>query len=115
MALVAEVVLPDDIAGLDGYLRELVHGAAPGALEALIDLADREIRRAFPEVDATSALRRALDQPSKPARGGVGVLWSKTEARPAMENEARSTGRRGPGPRGRGAPPWGAGAEPRFR
>lgn len=60
-ALLADVALPDDVAELDGYLRELVHGAAPGALELLIDQADREIRRAFPEVDATLALRRAFN------------------------------------------------------
>ncbi|GGR81189.1 hypothetical protein GCM10010252_19630 [Streptomyces aureoverticillatus] len=61
VALVADVVLPRDVAELDVYLRELVHGAAPGALEVLIDLADREIRRTFPEVDPTLALRRAFN------------------------------------------------------
>ncbi|MFE6159050.1 hypothetical protein ACFQ7F_09065 [Streptomyces sp. NPDC056486] len=61
VALLTGVELPDDVTELDGYLRELVHGAAPDALERLIDLADREIRRAFPEVDATLALRRAFN------------------------------------------------------
>lgn len=61
VALLGDVALPADVADLDEYLRELVHGAAPGALELLIDLADREIRRAFPEVDATLALRRAFN------------------------------------------------------
>ncbi|MEV7191221.1 hypothetical protein AB0N81_05345 [Streptomyces sp. NPDC093510] len=61
VALLEDVTLPHDVAVLDDYLRELVHGAAPGALELLIDLADREIRHTFPEVDPTLALRRAFN------------------------------------------------------
>ncbi|MFC9857902.1 MULTISPECIES: hypothetical protein [unclassified Streptomyces] len=58
---VTELVLPANVADLDPYLRELMHSAAPGTLELLIDQAIREIPRAFPETDVTKALRRALN------------------------------------------------------
>lgn len=52
--------LPDSPADLDSYLHEVMHSAAPGVLELLIDQAQQEIPRAFPEVDVIQALRRAL-------------------------------------------------------
>ncbi|MEV6673467.1 hypothetical protein [Streptomyces sp. NPDC051162] len=52
--------LPDDITDLDPYLHDLMHSAAPGVLEGLIERAVQEIPRAFPEVDVVQALRRAL-------------------------------------------------------
>ncbi|WP_438292703.1 hypothetical protein [Streptomyces sp. HUAS TT7] len=56
-----ELNLPDHPADLDAYLREVMHSAAPGVLELLIERATHEIPRAFPDVDVLQALRRALN------------------------------------------------------
>ncbi|MBO0511941.1 hypothetical protein J0695_08950 [Streptomyces beijiangensis] len=61
LSLTAELVLPQEAAELDRYLRELMHNAAPETLEILIDQATQEIPRVFPEVDVITALRRALN------------------------------------------------------
>lgn len=58
--LVPELRLPNDITDLDHYLRGLMHSAAPGVLEQLIDQAVQQIPQAFPEVDVVQVLRRAL-------------------------------------------------------
>ncbi|GAA2250091.1 hypothetical protein GCM10010232_42420 [Streptomyces amakusaensis] len=57
----AELELPVSPADLDTYLRQVMHGAAPGILELLIEQAVREIPRVHPEVNVIQALRRALD------------------------------------------------------
>lgn len=58
--LVGELRLPAEVAGLETYLRELVHNAPPGLLDPLVDLAARELSERFPEVDSTAMLRRAF-------------------------------------------------------
>lgn len=58
--LVADLELPTDVAELERYLRDMVHGAAPGVLESLLEQASREINERFPEVDSTVMLRRAF-------------------------------------------------------
>ncbi|MCC2278502.1 hypothetical protein LKL35_24205 [Streptomyces sp. ET3-23] len=57
---VPELRLPNDPVDLDPYLRDLMHSAAPGMLEQLIDQAVEQIPQVFPEVDVVQALRRAL-------------------------------------------------------
>ncbi|MBT2509989.1 hypothetical protein J7I98_29830 [Streptomyces sp. ISL-98] len=57
----AELKLPADAAELDVYLHEVLHNAAPGVLELLIEQAAQQIPRAFPEVDSLQVLRRALN------------------------------------------------------
>ncbi|WP_344077678.1 hypothetical protein [Streptomyces crystallinus] len=56
-----ELKLPDSPAGLDAYLYEVMHSAAPGVLEVLIEQAAEEIPRVFPQVDVVQVLRRALN------------------------------------------------------
>ncbi|MFF3243252.1 hypothetical protein ACFYWY_05815 [Streptomyces sp. NPDC002870] len=56
-----ELRLPDSPAKLDAYLYEVMHSAAPGVLELLIEQATQEIPQAFPEVDVLQVLRRALN------------------------------------------------------
>ncbi|MFC5724009.1 hypothetical protein ACFP1Z_27965 [Streptomyces gamaensis] len=58
--LFSELRLPTASADLDRYLRDLMHSAAPGMLEQLIDQAVEQIPHVFPEVDVVQALRRAL-------------------------------------------------------
>lgn len=58
--LASELELPGDVAELDSYLRGVLHGAAPGVLELLIERAATEIPRAFPDADVVTTLRRAL-------------------------------------------------------
>ncbi|NGO71096.1 hypothetical protein [Streptomyces boncukensis] len=58
--LMGELDLPADEAELEMYLRDMVHGAAPGVLESLIEQASREIAQRFPGVDTTAMLRRAF-------------------------------------------------------
>ncbi|GAA2064141.1 hypothetical protein GCM10009801_08550 [Streptomyces albiaxialis] len=58
--LVADLELPADVAELETYLRDMVHGAAPGVLESLLEQASREINERFPKVDSTAMLRRAF-------------------------------------------------------
>ncbi|MEU9012030.1 hypothetical protein AB0D12_20075 [Streptomyces sp. NPDC048479] len=56
-----ELQLPDSPDQLDAYLYEVMHSAAPGVLELLIEQATQEIPQVFPEVDVLQALRRALN------------------------------------------------------
>lgn len=56
-----ELKLPDSAAELDAYLHDVMHSAAPGVLELLIEQAAQEIPQVFPEVDVLQALRRALN------------------------------------------------------
>lgn len=56
-----ELRLPDSPAKLDAYLYEVMHSAAPGVLELLIEQTTQEIQRVFPEVDVLQVLRRALN------------------------------------------------------
>nr|WSZ97127.1 hypothetical protein OH820_17010 [Streptomyces sp. NBC_00857] len=56
-----ELELPDSAAELDAYLYGVMHGAAPGVLQLLIERAAQEIPQAFPEVDVLRTLRRALN------------------------------------------------------
>ncbi|MBB4891924.1 hypothetical protein FHS39_000924 [Streptomyces olivoverticillatus] len=58
--LTGELELPGDVAELESYLRGVLHSAAPGMLELLIEQAATEIPRAFPGVDVVTTLRRAL-------------------------------------------------------
>ncbi|MEU7105025.1 hypothetical protein ACFQ2B_18670 [Streptomyces stramineus] len=51
---------PDDAAELDAYLHEVLHSAAPGMLELLIEQATTELPAVFPDVDVITTLRRAL-------------------------------------------------------
>ncbi len=65
-----DLQLPADADDLVPYLRELLYGAAPAMVESIIDRASAEIPRAFPEIDAVTALRLALGQRAwaKPGR-----------------------------------------------
>lgn len=56
-----ELRLPDSRSQLDAYLYEVMHNAAPGVLELLIEQATQEIPQVFPEVDVLQVLRRALN------------------------------------------------------
>lgn len=56
-----ELKLPSEAAELDAYLYGVMHNAAPGVLQLLIERATQEIPRAFPEVDVLRTLRRALN------------------------------------------------------
>ncbi|MEU2870386.1 hypothetical protein ABZ769_14450 [Streptomyces olivoreticuli] len=60
LPLATKLALPDDVAELDSYLRDVMHSAAPGVLELLIEQAATEIPRTFPGVDVITTLRRAL-------------------------------------------------------
>ncbi|MEU5421903.1 hypothetical protein ACH4UT_08640 [Streptomyces sp. NPDC020799] len=60
LPLATKLALPDDVAELDSYLRDVMHSAAPGLLESLIEQATTEIPRTFPGVDVITTLRRAL-------------------------------------------------------
>lgn len=61
ISLTADLELPDSADQLADYLREVLHGAAPGVLDVLIEKATSEIVRRFPEVNVTETLRRALN------------------------------------------------------
>ncbi|MFR9725729.1 hypothetical protein ACL02R_20535 [Streptomyces sp. MS19] len=58
--LSADLALPDDPDELADFLRDVLHGAAPGLLDVLIEKAASEMARRFPEVSVTETLRRAL-------------------------------------------------------
>ncbi|GGP68739.1 hypothetical protein [Streptomyces abikoensis] len=60
LPVATKLALPGDVAELDSYLRDVMHSAAPGVLELLIEQATTEIPRTFPEVDVITTLRRAL-------------------------------------------------------
>ncbi|WP_116214952.1 hypothetical protein [Streptomyces olivoreticuli] len=60
LPLATKLALPDDVAELDSYLRGVMHSAAPGVLELLIEQAVTEIPCTFPGVDVITTLRRAL-------------------------------------------------------
>ncbi|MFJ1595808.1 hypothetical protein [Streptomyces sp. NPDC088261] len=66
--LVCSLDLPGDVNELDDYLREAVHSAAPATLDLLIARAVEEIPLRWPGVDATTVLRRALNQPCGAAK-----------------------------------------------
>jgi hypothetical protein len=61
ISIAVELELPEDVSKLDDYLRKLLHSAAPGVLDLLIEKAMTEIPRSFPGVDITATLRRALN------------------------------------------------------
>ncbi|MBD0712586.1 hypothetical protein [Streptomyces sp. CBMA370] len=58
--LTAELHLPPDPSELVPYLHDVLYGAAPVLLDQLIAQASAEIRRQFPDLDATDVLRRAM-------------------------------------------------------
>ncbi|MEU3752179.1 hypothetical protein AB0H17_05330 [Streptomyces olivoreticuli] len=60
LPLTTKLALPDDVTELDSYLRDVMHSAAPGLLESLIEQAATEIPRTFPGMDVITTLRRAL-------------------------------------------------------
>ncbi|WP_103503601.1 MULTISPECIES: hypothetical protein [unclassified Streptomyces] len=52
--------LPDDVARVDTYLREALHGAAPSVLDELVARVFAELPVKYPGIDVTATMRRAL-------------------------------------------------------
>ncbi|MFI5618298.1 hypothetical protein [Streptomyces sp. NPDC051567] len=58
--LTVSLALPPDPSALAAYLHDVLYGAAPVLLDALIAQAAEEIRIHFPDLEPTEVLRRAL-------------------------------------------------------